>query len=548
MKTLYLMRHGQTMFNVAHKIQGWCDAPLTDLGRAQAEVAGQWFRDRNITFDYAYSSTSERAADTLEIVTGGQMPYERIRGLKEWFFGKLEGHDESLNPSFPYGDQFKQYGGEGEKEFQERFSDTVTGIMNVSEDNTTTLIVAHGAEEWGMSGTEFDWTRGAWEMINTAHPEWAGKTLSMFNFELCAFDDGQEAFMISCVPEYRTLVAELVADGTLNAAVVGRAGGVSGITFDTTTMEDGISYRNAGVPYFLNVTDTCIQLDLPEGEYGWSQLHYHTDSDDASTYDETTMRNNISVFGAILLTIDREPALRLDLTQACLDLDAAMEPAYAEEAGVDVQAWKDGMAEMLDAAKAHNAKIADINARYASAEDNAEREAIRAEGVALNARTLAAFKFVQDAFIGIEFSSDVVQRHEGYLDNVVILDTVIEALEAGELSNDDETGALDAALWLNALSEYGYYIFTPQAADMQGVHTDAALGNSQLWGKGKGFVYAQTWPATVSLLQKAETEENDFTEELTIYRSERDKQLALMGEVMEQEITAMTELTALLMD
>ena len=83
---------------------------------------------------------------------------------------------------------------------------------------------------------------------------------------------------------------------------------------------------------------------------------------------------------------------------------------------------------------------------------------------------------------------------------------------------------------------------------MQGVHTDAALGNSQLWGRGKGFVYAQTWPATVSLLQKAETEETDFTEELAIYRSERDKQLSLMGEVMEQEITAMAELTALLMD
>ena len=145
MKTLYLMRHGQTMFNVNHKIQGWCDAPLTDLGRAQAEVAGQWFRDRNITFDYAYSSTSERAADTLEIVTGGHMPYERIRGLKEWFFGRLEGHDESLNPSFPYGDQFKQYGGEGEQEFQERFNRTVTALMNVAEDNTTTLIVAHGA-------------------------------------------------------------------------------------------------------------------------------------------------------------------------------------------------------------------------------------------------------------------------------------------------------------------------------------------------------------------------------------------------------------------
>lgn len=73
MKTLYLMRHGQTMFNVAHKIQGWCDAPLTDLGRQQAEIAGQWFRDHNVTFDYAFSSTSERAADTLEIVTGGNL-------------------------------------------------------------------------------------------------------------------------------------------------------------------------------------------------------------------------------------------------------------------------------------------------------------------------------------------------------------------------------------------------------------------------------------------------------------------------------------------
>ena len=33
-KTLYLMRHGQTLFNLQHKIQGWCDAPLTPLGIA----------------------------------------------------------------------------------------------------------------------------------------------------------------------------------------------------------------------------------------------------------------------------------------------------------------------------------------------------------------------------------------------------------------------------------------------------------------------------------------------------------------------------------
>ena len=41
-KTLYLMRHGQTLFNLQHKIQGWCDSPLTELGIKQAKVAGKW--------------------------------------------------------------------------------------------------------------------------------------------------------------------------------------------------------------------------------------------------------------------------------------------------------------------------------------------------------------------------------------------------------------------------------------------------------------------------------------------------------------------------
>lgn len=82
------MRHGQTLFNLQHKIQGWCDAPLTQLGIEQAKIAGKYFKDNNITFDHAYSSTSERASDTLEIVTDGKMPYTRskiIKRMEFWF-------------------------------------------------------------------------------------------------------------------------------------------------------------------------------------------------------------------------------------------------------------------------------------------------------------------------------------------------------------------------------------------------------------------------------------------------------------------------------
>lgn len=142
-KILYLMRHGQTLFNLQHKIQGWCDAPLTPLGIKQARIAGEYFKDNKIQFDHAYSSTAERACDTLEIVTDYQMPYTRVKGLKEWNFGVFEGKDECLNPPLPYGDFFKAYGGEGEMEVRERMSKTLTDIMN-QEDHQIVLAVSHG--------------------------------------------------------------------------------------------------------------------------------------------------------------------------------------------------------------------------------------------------------------------------------------------------------------------------------------------------------------------------------------------------------------------
>lgn len=141
-KTLYLMRHGQTLFNLQHKIQGWCDAPLTPLGIKQAQIASEYFKNNHITFDHAYSSTSERACDTLEIVT--DMPYTRLKGLKEWNFGAFEGKDECLNPKLPYGDFFKAYGGDTELELRERMNKTLTEIME-KEDHQTVLAVSQGA-------------------------------------------------------------------------------------------------------------------------------------------------------------------------------------------------------------------------------------------------------------------------------------------------------------------------------------------------------------------------------------------------------------------
>lgn len=140
---LYLMRHGETEFNKQHKIQGWCDSPLTEFGRQQAQIAGKYFKEHNIQFDAAFSSTSERASDTLELVT--DTPYTRVKGLKEWNFGVFEGESETLNPAKPYGEFFVPYGGESEIDLQRRMSKTILDIVSNTDANTILMVSHAGA-------------------------------------------------------------------------------------------------------------------------------------------------------------------------------------------------------------------------------------------------------------------------------------------------------------------------------------------------------------------------------------------------------------------
>ena len=97
---LYLIRHGQTDWNVRAMLQGRTDIPLNDTGRQQAMEARQ--RLAGVHFDAVYSSPLQRAMDTASLVTG--WPKERIspdRRLIEIAFGPYEGKDpHALGPGF----------------------------------------------------------------------------------------------------------------------------------------------------------------------------------------------------------------------------------------------------------------------------------------------------------------------------------------------------------------------------------------------------------------------------------------------------------------
>lgn len=141
---MYMMRHGETLFNQLGKIQGWCDSPLTEKGIEQAKTVGRYFKDHNIHFDHGYCSILARTSDTLEYVTDGQLEYTRIRDLREMGFGRFEGEHEYLNPPHEqYENFFVQYGGESRAQVKKRVMAACLKLMNES-DYQNVLVVSHG--------------------------------------------------------------------------------------------------------------------------------------------------------------------------------------------------------------------------------------------------------------------------------------------------------------------------------------------------------------------------------------------------------------------
>lgn len=152
MITLYLVRHGQTIWNSTGKYQGRTDVPLSDKGLAQAEKTVEWFK--NIHLDGVITSPLQRAARTAQgIAETHGLPLEKDDRLMELSFGDWEGKTyQEIEAIWPgmievmYHDagSLKLPHGESFEECQERCMKTIQGLVDRG-DNRTYAIVCHGA-------------------------------------------------------------------------------------------------------------------------------------------------------------------------------------------------------------------------------------------------------------------------------------------------------------------------------------------------------------------------------------------------------------------
>ena len=86
---LYVVRHGETIWNVEHKVQGITDIPLTEKGKKEAEELQELISTLNI--DVVISSPLVRARETAKILVDSKLPINTDDRIKERDWGMNEG-------------------------------------------------------------------------------------------------------------------------------------------------------------------------------------------------------------------------------------------------------------------------------------------------------------------------------------------------------------------------------------------------------------------------------------------------------------------------
>lgn len=156
MTTLILVRHGESEWNRAGRIQGQINSPLTDLGINQAKAIREYLSGILLNQQLEiYTSPLDRALQTAEIIAQGiEYPSRKIiieERLNDFNVGEISGTFgwDKVAEIFPEQAQlrlqdpmrFHPSGGESGAEFEARLRSL---LEDLKDDGTLKLMVSHG--------------------------------------------------------------------------------------------------------------------------------------------------------------------------------------------------------------------------------------------------------------------------------------------------------------------------------------------------------------------------------------------------------------------
>lgn len=217
MTELYLVRHGETDWNAARRIQGRTDIPLNDAGREQARQAAELLARRS--WDAVYASPLSRAHETASIIAQrvGVGDVTDVDELVERDYGEAEGMSfEQIEALYPEGVRAP-----GQETREQVASRVVPALLALAERHPgeRLVVVSHGGAIRSVLQTADP---------GTQHPRITNASVHSFRVEdgelrLIAFDDPieEESILPECADlDEQNAVEAADDDDTLQPAGV----------------------------------------------------------------------------------------------------------------------------------------------------------------------------------------------------------------------------------------------------------------------------------------------------------------------------------------
>jgi len=148
---LCIVRHGETAWNAAHRVQGQLDVPLNAAGLAQAEAVARALGGER--FDAIYTSDLQRARQTAEpLARLSGLAMEIEPGLRERHYGVFQTHTYA-EVKARYAEDYARFlardpdfafqTGESLRDFSSRSLEVISRVSRENQGKNV-LVVTHG--------------------------------------------------------------------------------------------------------------------------------------------------------------------------------------------------------------------------------------------------------------------------------------------------------------------------------------------------------------------------------------------------------------------
>lgn len=388
--------------------------------------------------------------------------------------------------------------------------------MGYQPENTW-VFCAMAAEEWGIADSKYDWSTGAYAEVFNVHPEWAGKVIGDFNFELPALSNGN-LDGIRCTYEYKDFFEDTLK--TLPALSSAYPEGVL-VSAPIETWSDDFSVAISGIPSMVN--------EFSAGSF--MTTHYHSQYDSDAYYNEAAYRFHHELYGLLLMHLDRQSVAPLNFAEVFEQASASLDVLMCQKSGSRVTALLNLLGQTEEVAEEVYDRIYDINEAGVDSEQCREAENI----------LLKVFKMAQDKYVRLTWEDAVVFPQEAAQNNLRYLKKAIRALKR---KIPDAEAAFEA---LYEIDNNAYaFQFSKQVYER---FTDYVLDQNSdrlQWGRGRIVHHENLYDLVAQLMDKYHQGATDFANEIAELEKVAKRQKAYLRDDIEYMLQSTEKMLLLL--